>query len=91
MAASEVCHAGHAGLDRARLAQVAGRSGPLSLAGPAISQRSGALPQLPFADGRPEWQRQSQPQDLYWTGYMDGAVRSAERVATEVGNALRRK
>ena len=27
----------------------------------------------------------------YWTGYMDGAVRSGERVATEVGNALRRK
>jgi len=27
----------------------------------------------------------------YWTGYMDGAVRSGERVATEVGNALRHK
>ena len=27
----------------------------------------------------------------YWNGYMDGAVRSGERAATEVGNALRRK
>ncbi|MDT4905461.1 MAG: monoamine oxidase [Pseudonocardiales bacterium] len=60
------------------------RGGPTAIAGPGTLTQYG--PALRAAVGRIHWAG-TETSD-YWQGYMDGAVRSGERVATEIGAAL---
>lgn len=60
------------------------RGGPTAVAGPGALTAYG--PALRTAVGRIHWAG-TETSD-YWVGYMDGAVRSGERVAAEVAAAL---
>ena len=60
------------------------RGGPTAIAGPGTL--TGYGPALRAPVGRIHWAG-TETSD-YWQGYMDGAVRSGERVAAEVAAAL---
>jgi monoamine oxidase len=58
--------------------------GPVSVAGPGTTIDFGARIREPFR--RVHWA--GTETSTYWNGYMDGAVRSGERAAVEVGDLL---
>ncbi|MGH3355885.1 MAG: flavin monoamine oxidase family protein [Nocardioidaceae bacterium] len=58
--------------------------GPVSVAGPGTTIDLGAQIRRPV--GRVHWA--GTETSTYWNGYMDGAVRSGERAAVEVGDLL---
>jgi monoamine oxidase len=60
------------------------RGGPVSVYGPGTLTSLGSVLARPF--GRVHWAGTETA--TYWNGYMDGAVRSGERAAREVGDAL---
>lgn len=61
------------------------RGGPTAVMGPGTMTSFGHVIRQPF--GRVHWA--GTETSTYWTGYMDGAVRSGKRAATEVLDGLR--
>ena len=59
--------------------------GPTAIHGPGTMTKYGPAIRRPF--GRVHWA--GTETSTYWTGYMDGAVRSGERAAAEVLDELR--
>ncbi|MFC6044443.1 flavin monoamine oxidase family protein [Nocardioides hankookensis] len=61
------------------------RGGPTAVHAPGTLTQFGSAIRRPF--GRVHWA--GTETSTYWSGYMDGAVRSGERAATEIGDLLR--